>query len=70
MMQGITDVLLQLARAEDVPISLSELLNPVDTVCAILTDQAPDWLTADLSNEGLTIYRDRRGNWFIGRLSE
>ena len=35
-MQGITDVILQLARTEDVPISLSELLNEADAVWHLL----------------------------------
>ena len=69
-MQGITDVILQLARTQDVPISLSELLNEADAVWHLLKNQVPDWLVAELSNEGLTIYKDREGNWFIGKLSD
>ncbi|WP_293603904.1 hypothetical protein [Polaromonas sp. UBA4122] len=66
----IDEATLKEARMDSVPISLLEVLNSLDAVTARLLDKVPDWLSAELSNDGVAICRDRFGQWFLEPLSD
>lgn len=69
-MLSIDEATLKEARMGSVPISLLTLLNISDAVTARLLDKVPDWLATELSNNGVAIFKDRSGQWFLEPLSD
>ncbi|BCN13355.1 hypothetical protein RPSD_52400 (plasmid) [Ralstonia solanacearum] len=58
------------ARVDAVVVEIGLLLrDPTDKVVALVSRQAPDWLIADLANDGLQIFYDGF-RWILTALDE
>lgn len=61
---------LKAARTGSVAISIFKALNFHEALTARLTEKIPEWFHNELASEGLTIFKDRSGQWYIEPLNE
>jgi hypothetical protein len=68
---NISASLLEKARIEAVAVDLPELIQSDFLAAdAVISDQAPQWLHEELAEYRLRLYRDPRGQWFVGPFDE
>lgn len=69
-MPSIDVATLKAARTGSVAISIFKALNLHEALTACLTETIPEWFQNELASEGLTIFKDRSGQWYLEPLDE